>query len=166
MDLGWCLSLESKRGYLRIFRMAPPLTERESNSSVGTGRSAVPGSAHLRQPRNQLEPRRGATESSSYRLKHPDTWSPPPGKCGGSGLSSSSVVEPQVGVTTSPLTCIQVHSSSAQRGSAQLFLGQPPIAKGQQCALSRRDGGEEGSYDAPAEVPGLRRGPGRRGHTR
>lgn len=110
----------------------------------------MPGSAHLRQPRNQLEPRRGATESSSYRLKHPDTWSTLPGKCGGGGLSSSSLVEPQVGVTTSPLTCIQVHSSSAQRGSAQLFLVQPPIAKGQQCALSRREGGEEGALRRPS----------------
>lgn len=70
-------------------------------------------------------------------------------------LSLPLSLNPAVGVTTSRLTCIQVHSSWTQHGSAQLFLIQQPIAKGQQCALRGRGGGG-------AAPPPRRRRPGTR----
>lgn len=91
------------------------------------------------------------------------TWSTPPGERGGDDSGSSSLsLESPVSVTTSLTTCVQVHGPFTPLGSAQLFLVQRPIAKGQQCALRGRNGGGDAP---PRPSRGARdAGPGRGGY--
>lgn len=126
---------------------------------MGTGQSAVPCLAHLRQSRRQLDPGEGAPPGAPPTASN--ARAPGPRSEGVSGSSSLSL-EPPVSVTASPLTCIQVHSPTTRLGSAPLFLVQQPIAKGQQCALRERGGGG----DAPPRPRRRARdaGPGRGGH--
>lgn len=122
---------------------------------MGTGRSAAPSLAHLRQPRSQREPGEGAPPGAPPTAA--DARAPGPRRLEtaaevASGSSSLSL-EPPASVTASPLTCIRVHGPFTQHGSAQLFLVQQPIATRQQCA--RRAGREAGAMRRPGRRAGL-----------
>lgn len=101
----------SQRLDIYIFSGWPlPLTERERNPCVGTERSAVPCSAHLRQGRSQRGPGEGAPPGAPPKAS--DAWVR--SLCGWHAPrrwpGSSSLLEPLVSVTTCPPTCTRVHS--------------------------------------------------------
>lgn len=125
----------------------------------------MPCLAHLRQPRSHLETGRGCHPEL---LGQPQTpWAPGPRRLENAvgttlALLLSLSLESPVSVTTSLTTCVQVHGPFTPLGSAQLFLVQRPIAKGQQCALRGRNGGGDAP---PRPSRGARdAGPGRGGY--
>lgn len=141
--------------YLHGFRRVAPSRRKKEKPFGGSRRSAVPCSAHLRQPRNQLEPGRGRHREF---LRQPPTpghlvdaarrtrWRWP--RLSRSRQAPGGSHYPSANLPADP-----------QHRSAQLFLGQQPIAKGQQCALRGRKEGRRGRCAALAEVQAQRRGP-------
>lgn len=147
--------------YLHGFRRVAPSRRKKEKPFGGSRRSAVPCSAHLRQPRNQLEPGRGRHREF---LPQPPT----PGHLVDAARRTrwrwprlSRSRQAPGGSHYRPLTCLQIHSTAPH--SCFWANNQSLKDNSARCAGGRRGGG--------GAAPPWRRcrprdaAPGRRGHT-